>query len=251
MAHEVGREDVRAALADLRERGLRPSSMARNLASIRAFHRFLEEEGCAQGNPAVEIAGPRLWRRLPRPISIVEMEKLLAAPDGRKPLEVRDKAMLEFAYATGVRVSELVGFPVDGLREDMEVVMVRGKGGKERMIPIGSVALAAVRRYREEVRPGLDRKHVRFLFLNARGDALSRMGFWKILRGYVRRAGIERPVSPHTLRHSFATHLLEGGADLRVVQEMLGHADITTTQTYTQVDREYLREVHHTFHPRG
>lgn len=250
-AGEVDREDVRAALADLRRRGLRPSSVARHLASIRAFHRFLEEEGCAQGNPATVVQAPRQWRRLPRPLPVPDIERLLAAPDTRTPLGLRDRAMLEFAYATGVRVSELVSFPVSALHESLEVVLVRGKGSKERLVPIGSHALRAVRDYRESARPRLDRSRRAELFLNARGGKLTRMGFWKLLRKHVRAAGITRPVSPHTLRHSFATHLLEGGADLRAVQEMLGHADIATTQIYTQVDREMLREVHRTFHPRG
>jgi len=250
-AGQVDREDVRAALDLLRERGLGPSSVARNLAAIRAFHRFLEEDGSTSGNPAAEVLAPRQWRRLPRALTIPEVERLLAQPDLGDPLGLRDRAMLEFAYATGVRVSELVGFPVEGLREDLGIILVRGKGGKERLVPIGSAALQAVAEYAQRARPLLDRRGSSTLFLNRRGGPLTRMGFWKILRGYVRQAGIERAVSPHTLRHSFATHLLEGGADLRAVQEMLGHADISTTEIYTQVDREYLREVHRTFHPRG
>ena len=254
---EVEREDVRALVGHLRDLGLAPSSVARNLASIRAFHRFLEEEGAAALNPALDIIPPRRWRHLPDTLTIPEIERLLASPDTSTPLGLRDRAMLEFAYATGVRVSELISFPPDGLREELGVILVRGKGGRERIVPIGRAALAAVHAWQEGGRPALTARAAKgkaraaALFLNFRGGRLTRMGFWKILRAHVRAAGITRHVSPHTLRHSFATHLLEGGADLRVVQEMLGHADITTTQIYTQVDREYLREVHRTFHPRG
>jgi integrase/recombinase XerD len=248
---QVVREDVRAHVGRLRDLGLQPASVARNLASIRAFHRFLEEEGCAPANPALEILPPRQWRKLPDTLTIPEIERLVAAPDASTPLGLRDRAMLELAYATGLRVSELVGFTRDALREELGVILVRGKGGKERIVPVGKAALAALEAYFQRGRPALLKRPVDAVFLNYRGGALTRMGFWKLLKTHARNAGIRRRVSPHTLRHSFATHLLEGGADLRVVQEMLGHADITTTQIYTQVDREYLQEVHRTFHPRG
>jgi integrase/recombinase XerD len=191
---------------------------------------------------------------LPEVLTVDEIRKLLAAPTMDDPLYFRDRAMLEIAYSAGLRVSEWTGIGVKDVMLDEGLVRVFGKGSKERLVPIGRNAIAALAIYIRELRPNLARAGSsarNTLFLNARGEPLSRMGAWKILRKYVQRAGITKTVSPHTLRHSFATHLLEGGADLRAVQEMLGHADISTTQIYTHVDREYLRQVHRRYHPRA
>jgi integrase/recombinase XerD len=250
---ELEREEVEAYIRHLRRRGLAPRSVARNLSALRTFHRFLRTEGHGGEDPAGEVERPRLWQRLPVVLDVIEVERLLEAPDISKDLGVRDRALLEVAYGAGLRVSELIGLGLEDVDLKERLLRVIGKGRKERLVPFGRYAaewvvkwLEGPRRRLLERRPPCDR-----LFLNARGAPLSRMGFWKILRGHVETAGIRKSCSPHTLRHSFATHLLEGGADLRVVQEMLGHADITTTQIYTRVDRSYLRDVHRTFHPRG
>jgi len=239
-------------LVRLRQRGLAPSSVARHLSAVRTFHRFLvTEERCA-GDPTEHLHSPRLWKRLPDVLHQNEIEELMAQPDISAPAGVRDRAMLEMMYAAGLRVSELLALKTADLLPELKYIRVLGKGLRERVVPVGSEAIRWVGRYREEVRPLLSNPlSDEVLFLNLRGKGLSRMGFWKILRKYVAMTGIRTRVSPHTLRHSFATHLLEGGADLRAVQEMLGHADISTTQIYTHVDREYLKEVHRTFHPRG
>jgi integrase/recombinase XerD len=236
---------VTALIRLLHELGLQGSSVARNLSAIKMFHRFLVGEQLARHDPTEFLAPPKPPGRLPSVLNVFEVEQILKQPDLTMPLGIRDKAMLEFLYATGVRVSELIAITQTQLLFDAGMVRIFGKGAKERIVPIGSKATEAVERYRNEVRPRLAKPHSRdALFLNWRGRPLSRMGVWKILRGYGH-------VSPHTFRHSFATHLLEGGADLRAVQEMLGHSDIATTQIYTHVDREYLRYVVRTFHPRG
>ena len=249
---EAGPEDVRELLNRLGDCGLGPASLARNLSAVRTFHRFLLEEGIREADPTELEVPPKRARKLPHVLSVEEVERLLSQPDTNTPLGMRDKAMLECMYATGVRVSELLNVRLGDLLWEVGVVRVSGKGGRERLVPVGELALDALRIYLREARPKLARAGSGDLtFLNRRGGRLSRMGFWKILRNYARSAGISKPVSPHTLRHSFATHLLEGGADLRAVQEMLGHRDISTTQIYTHLDREYLREVIRTFHPRG
>jgi integrase/recombinase XerD len=249
----VERTTLEAYVQKLGRQGLAARSVARNLSALRTFHRFLRTEGFIEGDPVEDVERPRLWQRLPVVLDVIEVERLLEAPDTSKDLGVRDRALLEVAYGAGLRVSELVGLSLENVDLKERLLLVTGKGRKERLVPFGRYAAEWVVRWLEgprhhllERRPVTDR-----LFLNARGTPLSRMGFWKILRGHVERAGIRKHCSPHTLRHSFATHLLEGGADLRVVQELLGHADIATTQIYTRVDRSYLREVHRTFHPRG
>jgi integrase/recombinase XerD len=202
-------------------------------------------------DPSERLETPKKWRTLPEVLDVGEVEKLLAAPSLDEPLAFRDRAMLELAYGAGLRVSEWISLGVRDVMLQDHLVRVFGKGAKERLVPIGRRAIAAIAIYLRELRPKLEKGEGKgVLFLNARGEPLSRMGAWKILRKYVDQAGIKKPVSPHTLRHSFATHLLEGGADLRAVQEMLGHVDISTTQIYTHVDREYLRSVHKQFHPR-
>jgi integrase/recombinase XerD len=208
-------------------------------------------ENHAQTDPAKPVESPKLWRKLPVVLDQNEMEKLLKQPDVTSFLGIRDRAILEFLYATGVRISELLNLKRSNLLFEVGFVRVWGKGEKERVIPVGDVAIEWVEKYLEESRPHFKSADSRdTVFLNVRGSSLSRMGVWKILKKYVNLAGIKKRVSPHTLRHSFATHLLEGGADLRAVQEMLGHADISTTQIYTHLDREYLKEVLREFHPR-
>ena len=232
--------------------GLRPSSIARNLTSIRSFHKFLVTEGYSDSNPAGALESPKLWRKLPTVLNVKEIEKLLDKPTEDDPLSLRDKAILEFLYATGVRISELIKIKRKDVLSEVELVRVTGKGQKERIIPVGKIALGSVKRYLQEARPKLAKQNSEdFLFLNRRGGSFSRMGLWKILRKYVTQAGIKKKVSPHTIRHSFATHLLKAGADLRAVQEMLGHADISTTQIYTHLDREYLKQEHRDYHPRS
>lgn len=248
----VSQADVSALLQLLGELGLEASSVARNLTAVRMFHRYLHAEGMIENDPTEYMKSPKSGRKLPAVLNIYEVERLLVEPDAETLLGLRDRALLEMLYGAGLRVSELIGLERVHLLFDLEVVRVIGKGSRERVVPIGSEAVAWVNRYltgaREELsRPGSGNT----VFLNFRGGAMSRMGVWKILRRYVQNAGIRKPVSPHTMRHSFATHLLEGGADLRAVQEMLGHVDISTTQIYTHVDREFLKEVHRSFHPRA
>jgi integrase/recombinase XerD len=220
---------------------------------VRTYFRFLVGEGHVLRDPSERLASPKRWRTLPAVLTTEEVDRLLAQPSAETdPLAFRDRAILEFGYATGARVSEMTRVEVKDVLFDEGLVRLFGKGAKERLVPIGRRAQGAVALYLREVRPALERGRGQGrLFLNARGTPLSRVGIWGILRRYVRAARITRKVSPHTLRHTFATHLLEGGADLRAVQEMLGHADLGTTQLYTKVDRDYLRTVHRKFHPRA
>ena len=249
--------DVDAALLrefvyHLKDLGLAPTSIRRSLSALRTYYRFLLAEGHVVADPTERVESPRTWRRLPGVLSREEAAQLLDAPDPSDPMFWRDKALLEVAYASGVRVSELTGLKVRDVMFDEGLATVFGKGSKERIVPLGRAALQALVVYIREIRPRQVRGDTTgAIFLNSRGGPLSRMGVWKILQKHVRRAGIKKRVTPHTLRHSFATHLLEGGADLASVQEMLGHADISTTQIYTHVEREYLRDVHRRFHPRG
>ncbi len=236
----------------LKDLGLAPTSIRRGVSAIRTYFRFLVADGHLVSDPSDRLDTPARWRTLPEVLGVDEIGRLLAAPALDEPLVFRDRAMLELAYGAGLRVSEWIGLGVGDVLMNDGLVRVLGKGGKERLVPIGRGAVASVAVYLRETRPGLERGGGKGrLFLNARGAPLSRMGAWKILQKHVATAGIARHVTPHTLRHSFATHLLEGGADLRAVQEMLGHVDIATTQIYTHVDREYLRSVHRQFHPRS
>ena len=248
----VSTADLRTFIHHLKDLGLAPTSVARNLSAIRTYFGFLLAENLAVSDPSERLQAPKGWRTLPEVLSVQEVERLLETPDLAHPLAWRDRAMLEFAYASGVRVTELVELALQRLSLEEGYALVLGKGSKERIVPMGRRAVAALSLYLREVRPRLERGRGQGrVFLNARGGPLTRMGVWKILRRHVEAAGIERRVSPHTLRHSFATHLLEGGADLVAVQELLGHADISTTQVYTHVDRQYLAEVHRSFHPRA
>lgn len=243
---------LREFVYHLKDLGLSPASIRRGVSAIRTWYKFLMAEGVVPGDPSERLETPKKWRTLPEVLSPAEVEQLIDAIPLEEPLAFRDRAMLELAYGAGLRVGEWISIKTNDLMLEEGVVRVFGKGSKERLVPVGRRATGAVAIYLRELRPTLERgRGAGVLFLNARGQPLSRMGAWKILRKYVTRAGITKTVTPHTLRHSFATHLLEGGADLRSVQEMLGHADISTTQIYTHVDREYLRSVHKQFHPRG
>lgn len=243
---------LRAFILHLKDLGLTASSIARNLSAIRTYYGFLLGENLVVSDPSDRLQTPRGWRNLPEVLTIAEIEKLMEAPDLGHALAWRDRALLEFAYASGVRVSELIAVRLVDLNLQEELATVFGKGSKERLVPLGRRAVGTLSLYLRDTRPRLERgRGEGRVFLNARGGPLTRMGVWKILRGHVEAAGIRKKVSPHTIRHSFATHLLEGGADLIAVQEMLGHADISTTQIYTHVDRRYLAEVHRSFHPRA
>jgi integrase/recombinase XerD len=243
---------LREYVYHLKDLGLSPSSIRRNVSAVRGYFRFLTGDGIVVRDPSERLETPQKWRTLPEVLSVEEVQRLLASPTLDDSLVFRDRALLELAYGAGLRVSEWITLGVRDLMLEDGLVRVFGKGSKERLVPIGRSAIGAVAVYLRELRPRLEKGEGKgVLFLNARGKPLTRMGAWKILRGHVDRAGIAKHVSPHTLRHSFATHLLEGGADLRAVQEMLGHVDIATTQIYTHVDREYLRQVHRSFHPRG
>jgi integrase/recombinase XerD len=243
---------LREYVYHLKDLGLSPSSIRRNVSAVRTYFRFLTGDGVVVRDPSERLETPKRWRTLPEVLTVDEVRKLLASPTLDDPLVFRDRALLELAYGAGLRVSEWITLGVRDLLLEDGLVRVFGKGSKERLVPIGRSAIGAAAIYLRELRPRLEKGEGKgILFLNARGRPLTRMGAWKILRGHVERAGITRHVTPHTLRHSFATHLLEGGADLRAVQEMLGHVDIATTQIYTHVDREYLRKVHRSYHPRG
>ena len=252
--HPAGlhRNHLRDHVYLLKDLGLSPATIRRAVSSIRTYYRFLAGEGRITDDPSDRLASPKRGRSLPDTLSVSEVEALLAAPHLDDPLAWRDRALLELAYGAGLRVSELCGLVVADLLLTENLVRVFGKGGKERLVPIGRSVIGAISVYLHTLRPTLDRgKSAGRLLLNARGQPLSRVGAWGIVKRAAARAGITKRVTPHTLRHSFATHLLEGGADLRAVQEMLGHADLSTTQIYTHVDREYLRSVHKQFHPRG
>ena len=244
--------DLREFVYHLKDAGLQPTSIRRCISAVRSYFAFLVGEGLVKADPSERIELPKTWRRLPGVLTRAEMQKLLEAPDMDDRMFWRDRAMLEFAYASGVRVSELTTVKLRDLALGEGFASVFGKGAKERLVPLGRAAINALETYLREVRPGLEGDGTEgVVFLNQQGRPLTRMGVWKILRKHVRAAGLEKRVTPHTLRHSFATHLLEGGADLAAVQEMLGHADIATTQIYTHVDREYLKDVHRKFHPRA
>ncbi|MFO0581094.1 MAG: site-specific tyrosine recombinase XerD [Anaeromyxobacter sp.] len=248
----VGRTEIRDHLARLVARGLSPRSQARALSAIRGLHALLLAERLVDVDPCDEITSPRPGRALPKPAARDEIADILRQPDLRKPAGVRDRAMLELLYATGLRVSELVSLGVNDVDLEARVLVARGKGNKERLVPLGAPAADAVKAW---LGPARDRmlkgRRARDLFVTPRGTRMTRHGFAKLLDRYARAAGIRRRISPHKLRHSFATHLLEGGADLRAVQAMLGHADVSTTQIYTHVDRSHAQRLHARFHPRA
>ncbi|MCH2474456.1 MAG: site-specific tyrosine recombinase XerD [Gemmatimonadetes bacterium] len=243
---------LRTWIFSLHEVGLAPSSIRRAQSAVRTFFRFLLAEGWLSVDPTERLESPKIRDRLPEFLTKEETQRLLDAPNPQKSLYWRDRSILELLYASGVRVSELVGLLISGLDLDDSFITVFGKGGKERIVPVGVPALLTLKRYLSELRPKLDQAEGRgHVYLNARGRPLTRESVWKLVRDSGRRADINKNVSPHTLRHTFATHLLEGGADLAAVQELLGHVDISSTQIYTHVDREYLRQIHGKYHPRA
>ncbi|WP_242344034.1 site-specific tyrosine recombinase XerD [Anaeromyxobacter terrae] len=248
----VGRTEIQVHLAELVRRGLSPRSQARALSAIRSLHGLLFAERLTALDAADEIDSPAPGRRLPELLSHDEIARLLAAPDPRGAAGLRDRAMLELLYATGLRVSELVSLGVNDVNLETRVLIARGKGNKERIVPVGAPAAEAVKAYLAIARERLLRgRRTKDLFVTPRGGRMTRQGFAKLLGRYARAAGIRRRISPHKLRHSFATHLLEGGADLRAVQAMLGHADVSTTQIYTHVDRSHVKRLYDRFHPRA
>ncbi|MGE5849241.1 MAG: site-specific tyrosine recombinase XerD [Candidatus Methylomirabilota bacterium] len=248
----LDRAEVPRYLLLLREEGLSPRSVARHLSAIRQFHRFLVREGHAGEDPTSHLESPRPWRRLPTVLSSEEVDRLLASGLPATPRGLRDRAMLEVLYASGLRVSELVGLRLADLNLVGGILRVLGKGNKERLVPLGDAAVESLRAYLADGRPKLERRRASLhLFLGRHGRGLTRQMFWRLLRQYARAAGITKPVTPHTLRHSFATHLLERGADLRSVQLMLGHADIGTTQIYTHLTRALLKAIYDKHHPRA
>jgi integrase/recombinase XerD len=248
----VTRSHLRDFVYMLKDLGLSAATIRRSVSAIRTYYGFLAGEGRVHNDPSDRLETPRRGRVLPETLTVAEVETLLAAPGLEDPLAWRDRALLELGYGAGMRVSELCGLGITDLLLTDGLVRVFGKGAKERLVPLGRHTIGAVSVYLHQLRPSLDRGQGRGrVLLNARGEPLSRVGAWGIVKRSAERAGIRKRVTPHTLRHSFATHLLEGGADLRAVQEMLGHADLSTTQIYTHVDREYLRSVHRQFHPRA
>jgi integrase/recombinase XerD len=248
---EVDEARVAGYLVTLSQGGLSARTQARALSGMRGFFRFLVQEGRHQRDPTELLEGPRLLRKLPDVLNREEVLRLLEAPTGSKPNRVRDRAMLHTMYAAGLRVTELIELDLADINLEEGFVSALGKGNKRRIVPIGAHARAAMTEYLAEVRPKWARPASRACFVTARGQGMTRQGFWGLVKGYARAVGITKPISPHKLRHSFATHLLAGGADLRSVQTMLGHADISTTQIYTHISGEHLRKMHERYHPRG
>jgi len=260
----AGRAEMRELVESLIRSGLSSASVARTLAAVKGLHRFLLLEGLSKTDPTEALETPKRGLQLPKALTGAEVDAILAAPAGDGPealrgsgtprgLEaLRDRAMLETMYAAGLRVSELVGLPSDGVNFEVGFLKVTGKGSKDRLIPLGQAALVSIREYLEASRPLiLKQRECAALFVTRRGHGMTRQGFWKIVGKYAKKAGIKKDISPHMLRHSFATHLLEHGADLRSVQMMLGHADISTTQIYTKVEVSRLKKMHEEMHPRG
>jgi integrase/recombinase XerD len=249
---EVGEAELTSYIYQLRQGGLSSRSVGRAISCLRSFFRFSLEEGSLSSDPTSHLQSPRFRPKLPHTLSLEEVEKLLSAPAGQSAREVRDKAMLETLYGTGMRVSELVSLPLNFVDLAVGYVRCMGKGSKERIVPLGSSAIFYLKRYLEFSRPRLTGgKLTPYLFVGPKGRPLTRQGFWRMIRAYSLKAGIGKRVTPHTLRHSFATHLLERGADIRSVQMMLGHSDISTTQIYTHIAQEWLKEIYFRYHPRA
>jgi len=249
---QVGKDAIMSYLFQLQLDGRSPATIARHLAAIRTFYRYVVGEGFLQKNPTADLESPKPAHKLPKVLTVEEVDLLLGQPRISEPTGLRDKAMLELLYATGIRVSELVALDMEHVNTENGFVRCFGKGAKERMIPLGDVAVRFLKEYLERGRSKLKKSsNEKALFLNQHGRRLTRQGFWKILKKYVCGAGVKMEITPHTLRHSFATHLLENGADLRSVQEMLGHADISTTQIYTHLTRRKLKEIYDRSHPRA
>jgi integrase/recombinase XerD len=249
---QVGRKDVFVYLSWLKKEGMANSSIGRHLATLRGFYRFLMAERGLEEDPTANLDSPSLWKKLPKVLTHQEMEALLNQPNINTPLGIRDAAMLEVLYATGLRVSELISLTINDINLEVGYLIAYGKGSKERIVPMGEVAIQRLKDYLYQVRPKYFRgSNTRILFLNRSGKGLTRQGFWKLIKKHAKAAGIKGEITPHCLRHSFATHLLGGGADLRSLQKMLGHADITTTQLYTHLTKEKLRDLYDKFHPRS
>lgn len=249
---KVKPEDIVGYLTQIRDEGLAANSMNRSLAALRGFYKYLLREKIIEENPLANIELAKVWMKLPDTISKEEMKSILEQPGDQNDAAIRNTAMLELLYATGVRVSELINLNMNSINWQVGFLIVMGKGSKERIVPIGKIAYDCTRRYVDEVRPKLMKKrNTDVLFLNRFGEKFTRQGFWKIVVAYAQKAGLQKKVYPHTFRHSFASHLIEGGADLRTVQVMLGHSDISTTQIYTHVTRDHLKEIHKKFHPRS
>lgn len=251
--NDVSAEIISKFFERQRNEGIDSATVARYMSSIKGFWDYLETNKYVEKNPTDKLVSVKKSRKLPSVLSIEEVDRILNAPDNKDLLGLRDKAILELFYSSGLRVSELINLKISDLFFADEVIRVFGKGSKERVVPVGSSAMKWIAEYMKSSRPLLEKKNKseNFLFLNKRGTKLSRMWIWKIFNQYSKEAGIKKEIHPHTFRHSFATHLLEGGADLRAVQEMLGHSDISTTQIYTHIDREYVKQVHRDHHPRG
>ena len=250
--NRVRHQHITEFLMDRRKHDVSPRSLARQLSTLRMFYRFLVREKLLAENPTQSVDSPRLWRTIPNALTYDEVERLLAAPAAHTKLGLRDKAMLEFMYATGLRVSEVARISLSDVNFDAGFLRIVGKGSKERIVPVGKQAAACIRRYLQEARPSFVRRGQRSeIFISTRGGSLNRKTIWHLVKKYAHAAGIAKHITPHTLRHSFATHLLENGGDLRVIQEMLGHTDISTTQIYTHVDQRRLKETHYRFHPRS
>ncbi|MDD2927379.1 MAG: site-specific tyrosine recombinase XerD [Candidatus Omnitrophica bacterium] len=248
---KISKNNISNFMFAQKEKGIGANSIARRLAAIRMFHRFLTRERILKSDPSTLIESPKLWKRVPETLSLNEVEALIAQPNVRNIQGTRDKAILETLYATGMRVSEAVNLKKDNVNLDIGFLRCIGKGTKERVIPLGKKAIAGIQRYLDVSRPKLlKNKESEFLFVSRFGQKISRQSFWKIIKKYARAAAIKKPIKPHILRHSFATHLLERGADLRSVQEMLGHSNISTTQIYTHINKDRLKSVHKQFHPR-
>jgi len=248
---KIARQNITGFMLAQKEKGLAANSIARRLAAIRMFHRFLAREKITKGDPTSLIDSPKLWKKIPETLSLNEMESLIAQPNIRDTRGIRDKSVLETMYATGMRVSEVVNLKKDDINLDVGFLRCVGKGNKERVIPLGAKAAACLSRYITVSRPRLlKNKDSEFLFVSRMGKKISRQSLWKLIKKYARQARIKKPIKPHIIRHSFATHLLERGADLRSVQEMLGHSNISTTQIYTHVNKDRLKAVHKQFHPR-
>ena len=249
----IDRFHIMQYLQSLRNKGISARTASRHISSIRSFHQFLLREKRCDHDPTVHIEMPKIEQKLPKVLSIEEIDRLIATPNVAKPQGVRDRAMLELLYATGMRVSECIELNLDDIHLTMGFVRVYGKGGKERIIPLGNSSIETCTNYLNKARFQLENVKLRTeaLFINQRGKRLTRQGCWKLMKGYAEKAGIEKELTPHILRHSFATHLIENGADLRAVQEMLGHADIATTQIYTHISKTRLSEVYKQFHPRA
>lgn len=249
---DIRREHITSYMQGQKKAGLSPRSISRSLAAIRMFHRFLVRESFAKADPVDLVDTPKTSRDIPDVLSQTEVDAMIKSAEGRSWQSVRDKAILELFYASGLRVSELADLRVDSVNFDRGFVRCVGKGSKERLIPVGGKAAEAIAKYLKGARGRvLKGRQADFLFISRLGKRISRQGIWKLIKLYARKAGVTKTITPHTLRHTFATHLLEHGADLRSVQEMLGHSDISTTQIYTHVDRDRLRTIHKKFHPRG